>query len=121
MALPTSVYLNGSQYYIYQLQYDSLGKRDKRVTEEMTITGRRSRQLGWGPRSFDMTLWLTANNKAALDTIWESENSTSYTVTLKIDSLSATSYYVTFDEYSISPHEAVEERYLATVKFTEWI
>jgi|WetSurMetagenome_2_1015567.scaffolds.fasta_scaffold195927_2 hypothetical protein len=121
MTLPTSIYLNSTQIYIYQLQYDSLGVREKRVTEERTITGQRSRQLGWGPRTFAMTLWLRNTEKTFLDNLWESETNTSYCTTLKIDSLTSMSYSVTFDEYTVAPHEAVDDRYLANVKFTEWI
>lgn len=121
MALPTLVYINSSPFYIYQKQYQNFGTKEKKVVEERTITGKRSRQLGWGPRSFSMTLWLTPDNKVTLDSLWESETNSQYTANLQIDLPTSYTYTVTFDEYSINPLEAVEERWLATVKFTEWL
>lgn len=119
MPLPYLAYIDGNPYYIHQHNFSG-GHSPKTITEEITITGKRSRQFGWGPREWQVTIWADYDTKEYLNSVWEDDSSSSYTHTFRIGDI-GTSYTVTFDDISINNKEAVEERYLVQITAKEWV
>mgnify|MGYP000455393445 CR=1 FL=1 len=121
MALPTKIYLDDNEFIIYQHNFSG-GYRTKAITDEMTITGKRSRQFAFNPREFQFTVWLTPDYKNKLESLWYDDGAGISAVHyLKVGEGSSYSYSVTFDSYELKPHPAVEERYLADITLKEWV
>jgi len=121
MSVPTRIYLDGNEFIIYQNKFSG-GVRTKALTDEMTISGKRSRQFAWNPIEWKFTIWLTPDTKNKLDYIWSDDGALLAAAhTLQIGSNSTYSYSVTFDEYELSFHDAVEERWLADITLKEYI
>jgi len=118
MTLPIYLYIDDDTFTIHQHKFSG-GERPKTLTDEITITGKRSRQFGWGPREWQVTVWLTPDDKTALEILWEEDSAVTYTHNWKIGE-DGDEYTVTLDELGFSPKESVCERYLGNIKAKEW-
>jgi hypothetical protein len=118
MTLPNEIILDGTSYTIFQHQNEG-GHRPKAINDEMTVTGKRSRQIGWLPREWTVTIWADADIKDSLEAIWEEDGSSTYAHTFKLGS-DGDLYNVTLDDFKVQNKEAPQARYLIEVLFKEF-